>query len=68
MASFFNEKNGKGDRVRKKTSKDDNQLVNNLVVEETDALLDESDAELLSGLEDRGVVLATGRGSNVLDA
>jgi hypothetical protein len=40
---------------------------NNLVVEETDALLDEGDAKLLSGLEDRGVVLASSRSGNVLD-
>ena len=38
------------------------------MVEETDTLLDEGDAQLLSSLEDRGVVLAASRGGDVLDA
>jgi hypothetical protein len=37
------------------------------VVEETDTLLDKGDAQLLSSLEDRGVVLAASGGSDVLD-
>jgi hypothetical protein len=37
------------------------------VVEQTDGLLNKGDAQLLSGLEDGGVVLAAGRGGNVLD-
>lgn len=37
------------------------------MVEQADTLLHEGDTELLSSLKDRGVVLATGRGSNVLD-
>lgn len=37
------------------------------MVEETDALLDEGDAQLLGSLEDRGVVLATSGGGDVLD-
>lgn len=37
------------------------------MVEQTDTLLDEGDAQLLGGLEDRGVVLAAGGGGNVLD-
>ena len=37
------------------------------MVEETSALLDESDAELLRGLEDGAVVLATTGGGNVLN-
>lgn len=38
------------------------------MVEETDALLDEGDAQLLGSLEDGGVVLTASRGSDVLDA
>jgi hypothetical protein len=67
MESFFTRKSVKGDR-RKKTPKDDNPLANNLVMEETDTLLDEGNAQLLSSFEDRGVVLATSRRGNVLDA
>jgi hypothetical protein len=37
------------------------------VVEETDTLLDEGDAQLLGSLEDGGVVLAASRGGDVLD-
>lgn len=37
------------------------------MVEQTDALLNKGDAQLLSGLEDGGVVLAAGGGGNVLD-
>lgn len=39
-----------------------------LVVEEASALLHKGDPKLLSRLEDRNVVLAAARGSNVLDA
>ena len=38
------------------------------MVEQTDALLDKGDAQLLGGLEDGSVVLATGGSGNVLDA
>lgn len=38
------------------------------MVEETNALLNEGDAQLLGSLEDRGVVLAASRGGDVLDA
>ena len=38
------------------------------MVEQTGVLLDEGDAELLGGLEDGTVVLATAGGGNVLDA
>jgi hypothetical protein len=37
------------------------------VVEQTDTLLNEGDSKLLGSLEDGGVVLAAGRGGNVLD-
>lgn len=37
------------------------------MVEQTDTLLDEGDTQLLGGLEDGGVVLATGGGGNVLN-
>lgn len=37
------------------------------MVEETGALLDEDNAELLRGLKDRAVILATTGGGNVLD-
>ena len=42
--------------------------LNLLVVEETNALLDKGDAQLLSRLEDGHVVLATSWGCHVLDA
>lgn len=38
------------------------------MVEQTSVLLDEGDAKLLGGLEDRTVVLAATGGGNVLDA
>jgi hypothetical protein len=38
-----------------------------LVVEKADTLFHKSDAKLLGSLEDRGIVLATSRGSNVLN-
>ena len=38
------------------------------MVEKTDTLLNKGDAQLLSSLEDGGVVLAASRGGNVLDA
>lgn len=37
------------------------------MVEETDALLDKGDAQLLGSLEDGGVVLAASGGGDVLD-
>jgi hypothetical protein len=37
------------------------------VVEQTDTLLDKGDTQLLGGLENGRVVLATGGGGNVLD-
>ena len=44
------------------------KFVGDLVVEQTGVLLDEGDAELLGGLENGTVVLATAGGGNVLDA
>ena len=44
------------------------KVVGDLVVEQTGVLLDEGDAELLSGLEDGTVVLGTAGSRNVLDA
>lgn len=38
------------------------------MVEQTDALLDKDHTQLLGGLEDGAVVLATSRGGDVLDA
>lgn len=38
------------------------------MVEQTDALLNKGDTQLLGGLEDGSVVLAAGGGGNVLDA
>jgi hypothetical protein len=40
----------------------------NLVVEQTDTLLNEGDTQLLSSFENGGVILAAGGGGNVLDA
>lgn len=37
-------------------------------MEQTDTLLDKDHTQLLSGLKDRAVVLATSGGSNILDA
>lgn len=42
-------------------------ILDNLVVEQTDTLLNEGDAQLLSSLEDGGIVLATSGGGDVLD-
>jgi len=39
-----------------------------LVVEETSRLLDEDNVQLVASIEDCTIVLAAGRGCNVLDA